>query len=375
MAPNTRTLTTTTVVEKQSVVEKEKTLPTLEELRKVIPEKCWEKNTAKSLFFLVWDLACLAGMYVIVPYVEQYFGFVGLVVWYWIFGMFGFSLFVVGHDCGHGTFSNYTWLNDICGHIAHAPIMAPYWPWQKSHRQHHTYTSHLEKDRGHVWITENHFEGLDVISQNYVKFPPTGLLLWHMYTFLGIPDGSHFWPGSRLFTNTTERIQCAVSALAVAASCFAALYFVDYSVYAWLKYYYLPCCFAGYWLVIVTYLQHRDEEMEIYEEGTWNYVKGQVQTIDRWYGFGIDYLMHHITDCHVVHHLFFTKIPHYHLKEATKAIKPVLEKYEGAYKYHINYQFLWEYNKLQVVLEYLVNSGQGIWRYAASKQVPKAKTN
>lgn len=84
------------------------------------------------------------------------------------------SLFIVGHDCGHTTFSNYTWLNDLCGHIAHIPILAPYWAWQKSHRQHHQYTSHLEKDKGHPWVTEDDHNARNWIEKNFAKFPLSG---------------------------------------------------------------------------------------------------------------------------------------------------------------------------------------------------------
>lgn len=54
--------------------------------------------------------------------------------------------------------------------------------------------------------------------------------------------------------------------------------------------------FQGLWMVMITYLQHQDEEVEVYEDETWNFVQGQSQTIDRYYGFGVDTMLHHITD-------------------------------------------------------------------------------
>lgn len=89
-------------------------------------------------------------------------------------GMFLSSLFIIGHDCGHTTFSNYSWINDFFGHLAHAPIMAPFWPWQKSHRSHHQYTSHIEKDKGHPWTTEEKYLKSDWLSKNFSKIPISG---------------------------------------------------------------------------------------------------------------------------------------------------------------------------------------------------------
>jgi omega-3 fatty acid desaturase (delta-15 desaturase) len=61
-------------------------------------------------------------------------------VWplYWIAqGTMFWALFVVGHDCGHQSFSPSRTLNDVVGNIVHATIMVPYHGWRVSHRKHH----------------------------------------------------------------------------------------------------------------------------------------------------------------------------------------------------------------------------------------------
>jgi len=282
--------------------------------------------------------------------------------------MIGSSLFVVGHDCGHGTFSDYTWVNDIFGHLTHAPLLAPYWPWQKSHRQHHTYTSNLQKDRGHPWITEQNYNDRSWFVRNFAKNPLSGFFRWMpLYTAAGLPDGSHFWPFSRLFSNTKERVQCVVSSAAVGLCLYIAYQLFDHNLYNMTKYYLVPVLFQGFWLVMITYLQHQYEDVHVYEDGEWNYVKGSLETLDRPYGFGIDQLMHHITDGHVAHHLFFTQLPHYNLIKATNAIAKVLEPY-GIYKKRTSYDFLWEFCRLNLQLQYLTGEGTGVLTYPKPNQ-------
>ena len=85
--------------------------------------------------------------------------------------------------------------------------------------------------------------------------------------------------------------------------------------------------FATY-LVIITVLHHtemyvRDDSLYFFKDllcdcrnvpwyidSEWNYVKGQLSTVDRHYGY-IHSIIHSI-GTHQIHHLF-PRIPHYHL--------------------------------------------------------------
>lgn len=138
-----------------------------------------------------------------------------------------------------------------------------------------------------------------------------------------------------------ESIKCLVST-AVCLLYAATAYHLagDFSNFAF--YYLAPLSVFGWWIVTVTYLQHHGPDTIVYDDSNWKFVLAAFETIDRKYGYGIDDLHHNISNGHVVHHLFFTKIPHYNLMKATAALRAHLEKNNCAdlYKYEETYDFM-----------------------------------
>jgi len=288
---------------------------------------------------------------------------------YWnVVGFFMWCLFVVGHDCGHGTFSEYEWVNDIVGHITHGAILVPFYPWQLTHRRHHMYHNHVTKDYSHPWYTADRVgqadEGLYRFFREHKELMATFPLFgWTAY-LLGSPDGSHFIPipSQRMWKESpsVEYTKCIVS---TAVDC-AYAYFVYAHVcggdISTMTYYYLiPILVFGWWLVCVTYLQHHSPTTIVYDSDTWNFFTAAFETVDRTFGYGIDDLSHNITDGHVVHHLFYTKIPHYNLKKATKALQKYLHDNNAyhLYKHEETYDFMFR------VHQYFRDLGYGATLY------------
>ena len=169
-----------------------------------------------------------------------------------------------------------------------------------------------------------------------------------IYLFAGIDDGVHIYPYSKLYSNTSnkEKIKCVVSSMVV----FINLYFLINlygSVSTFLKFYGGAYIIFAFCLYMVTYMQHHKYETKVYDDTTWSYLNGALETVDRTYGYGIDDIQHNISDCHVAHHLFFTQIPHYNLKTATEKIRPLLISH-NRYNYENHKNILYDFFKLFV---------------------------
>ncbi|TAE56712.1 MAG: fatty acid desaturase [Nostocales cyanobacterium] len=295
---------------------------TLQDLRNAIPAECFEPSVAKSLYYFFRDVAIIAGLYALAHYLDSWY------FWpvFWVLqGTMFWALFVVGHDCGHQSFSKHKWLNDLVGHLSHTPILVPYHGWRISHRTHHKNTGSVENDESWYPLSESQYRELPFLQKlvRYYLFLP---LAYPIYLFQRTPGkgGSHFNPNSSLFKPSEKWDIITSTTLWI---CMVGL--LGFLTYQWgwmwlLKYYAVPYVIFVIWLDLVTYLHHTEQDLPWYRGDNWTFLKGAISTIDR--DYGIVNHIHHDIGTHVAHHIFLS-MPHYNLLKATEAIKPVMGEY------------------------------------------------
>ncbi|CAM9841939.1 unnamed protein product [Chrysoparadoxa australica] len=296
----------------------------LGDIRAAIPNSCFEKNTRRSMGFLAKDVGIVAALAAIAIKLNNPF------VWpaYWLAqGTMFWALFVVGHDCGHGSFSNSKLLNNIVGHFTHASILVPYHGWRISHRTHHANHGNIDTDESWVPLPKKTVQELDLLGR-FGRFNPLVMLVaYPFYLFLRSPgkSGSHFNPKSDLFLPSEKNEVLTSTASCVAMLAILAGVGAKFGLAFLAKTYLIPYVLNVAWLDAVTYLHHTEAGVPWYRGEAWNYMRGGISTRDRDYGPIINGV-HHDIGTHVVHHLF-PQMPHYHICEATEAIKPVLGEY------------------------------------------------
>jgi len=262
-------------------------------------------------------------------------------------------------------------INDAVGLVVHSLLLVPYFAWQISHRRHHSNTGSVEHDEVFVPVlatqkqieaaqkNDHHHDDEGFIATTkatlgrmfYIVVMLT--LGWPAYLFMNITGNqsydpkawvNHFQPTSPIYTNglPTDAFNqkliliSDVSLIAVFIGLYKFVQFTSFSYFVYI--YFIPYLIVNFWLVLITYLQHTDLALPHYTDGEWDWLRGALATIDRDYGF-INIMLHHITDTHVVHHLF-SFMPHYHAEEATAAVKGLLGEY---YRYDSTpiYRALW----------------------------------
>eukprot|EP01103_Thecamoeba_quadrilineata_P002347 TRINITY_DN12317_c0_g1_i1.p1 TRINITY_DN12317_c0_g1~~TRINITY_DN12317_c0_g1_i1.p1 ORF type:complete len:379 (+),score=29.06 TRINITY_DN12317_c0_g1_i1:72-1208(+) len=311
----------------------------LSKVRSTIPKQCWERNTCKSIFYFAKDysqiiVTFLVFSQIIFPHfsTSMTLSLITWVLYSTIQGTLMWCLFVIGHDCGHKSFSENDFISHFFGHLSHTPLLVPYHPWRISHSLHHANHGNLHKDEAYVAITRTQYKEISEKWPIIKFFRYEGYLLggWTLYLIYGMPQlyRGHFMLSSEIFKgrSETELNQVRLS-LTLWWSFFLFLIIVVpyyFGVLSLFQYYVGAYFVCGGWVSLVTLLHHTHPDAPWYRTEAWDYQRGALTTIDR--DYGVLESFHHNVGTHTIHHLF-TRIPHYHLKEANKAVRPILGEY------------------------------------------------
>lgn len=309
-----------------SVVSDEE-IPSLAEIKRVIPAHCFKPSLARSLYYVARDAVILSSLYygAYLTHGTQYQWL--YMPFFWFFaGFFMWAVFVLGHDCGHGSFSRNRSVNAFVGTILHSAILVPFHSWRISHRKHHKNTGNFEKDEIFYPMTQSEYSGIAELARFTYRelffLYPFGFMIYLVRGYGNVmQNGSHISVNSDLFTkDERSMVRTSVICWWGMLSLLAGLS-VRYGVRNVIMYYWIPYLIYCFWLLVVTFLHHTEPGTKWYSTRNWNYVKGNLESVDRVYGY-LEHF-HHDIGTHVVHHLF-PSIPHYHLREANEAVRPFL---------------------------------------------------
>lgn len=337
---------------------------TIKDILSAIPKKCYERSLVRSLGYVARDIFMMVLIsycgHKVIPMVDladhqtaSYYARGALwMVHSYLIGLFGFGLWILAHECGHGAFSDYQNVNDFVGWVLHSYLGVPYFSWKFSHAKHHKATGHLTRDMVFIPYTEKEFleknnsvhlsdvaEDSPIWSLAMLVFQQLGGLQLYLATnatgqsYEGYRwfAKSHYAPTSPVFDRNhywyIVLLDIGIVGLVTLVYQWAKMFGTFNMVVDW----FVPWLWVNHWLVFVTFLQHTDPSMPHYTEKEWTFARGAAATIDRDYGFVGQHIFHDIIETHVLHH-YVSRIPFYNAREATAAIREVMGehyRYEG----------------------------------------------
>jgi omega-6 fatty acid desaturase (delta-12 desaturase) len=240
-------------------------------------------------------------------------------------GAFVVRIFIIFHDCGHGSFFKSTKANDVLGYITGVLTFTPYFHWRWEHALHHSSSGDLDRrGTGDVW-TLTVQEYLEAgrgkrFAYRLARNPIVLFGLAPLYLFLI----QHRFPKSK--APTRERHSVALTNLALMLIATSLIYVFGFKAYLILQLIILMTAgSAGIWLF---YVQHQFEGVYWERNENWDYSAAALQgssfyklpKLMQWFSGNIGF--HHI------HHLS-PRIPNYHLEKCHEAeplfqtVKPV----------------------------------------------------
>ena len=230
-------------------------------------------------------------------------------------------VFIIFHDCGHGSFFKSRIANDTVGFIAGVLTFTPYYHWRWEHAIHHASSGHLDRRGvGDIWTltVQEYLESTRwrKFAYRLARNPIVMFVIGPLYLFFvrqRIPSST----ASRRERHSVHAMNAAVLAMAVALS-------LVFGIKNYVLIQLIVLMVAGSAGVWLFYVQHQFEDVYWERGEDWSYTAAALQgssfyklpRILQWFSGNIGF--HHI------HHLS-PRIPNYNLEKCHKA-DPLFQK-------------------------------------------------
>jgi len=282
----------------------------------------WKQVVAKyqkpALWRGLWQVANT-----LIPYAALwYLMYLSLAVSWWLVlplavlaGAFLVRVFIISHDCGHGSFFPYRNANHFLGFVTGVLTLTPYFHWRWEHSIHHATSGDLDKrGTGDIWtLTVQEYLEASRWKRFAYRLARNPVVLFGAAPFFVFFIKQRF-PAPK--AGRRERHSVAWTNLAIAAMAAGLSLAFGFKAYLLLQVFIVMIAgSAGVWLF---YVQHQFEGVYWQRTEEWDYsmaaLKGssfyKLPKVLQWFSGNIGF--HHI------HHLS-SRIPNYNLERCHEA--------------------------------------------------------
>ncbi|MBK7133697.1 MAG: fatty acid desaturase [Bacteroidales bacterium] len=220
-------------------------------------------------------------------------------------------IFIIFHDCGHGSFFKSKVLNRIVGIITGLIVFTPYNKWHHEHKIHHQTVGNLDK-RGVgdvMTLTVDEYQKLSKWRKLYYRIYRNPVVLFGIAPIIIFTIAQRF-PKKNM--NLTEKLYVHLSSLALAAAVVALIFLIGWKTFLLVQ---IPILYIatahGVWLF---YVQHQFRDVLWSKAENWDYMNTALKGSSM---FKLPFLLNWFTGnigYHHIHHLS-PMIPNYNLKK------------------------------------------------------------
>lgn len=256
-----------------------------------------------------------------------------------IFGVFAGSLtstlFIIGHDAAHQTFTSSRLLNRIIGTVTFLPALHPYSLWEYGHNKiHHRFAAQIGKDYGYSPMTVEQYRSAPAVVRLHYRFMRTliGQPFYYLVDIwlpkMFVPVSRHVGPFRKVYWFDLAVVYgwlaLLLLGLAALSRTIGASAPLGWGAALWQVFVYnllVPFLIWNVFMSFVTIVQHTHPRIR------WNLPTGRASTPEQQvhgtariaFPEPLDWILHRVMQ-HLAHHIH-PGIPMYNLKAAQSDVE------------------------------------------------------